>query len=96
MGGMICKQPNGKYCRFSSIVDAPTHINMTEENYMEVCAERAKAEAKDTIENYLYPFDEMLKRCRVKDTDECGNMTRDEFEEIIKACNDPNGKFEIL
>lgn len=31
---MICKQPNGLYCRFSSVVDTFTHINMTEQEEM--------------------------------------------------------------
>ena len=34
MGAFIAKQPNGKYCRFSTIVDCPTHINMTKEDYI--------------------------------------------------------------
>lgn len=41
MGGFIAKQPNGKYCRFSSVVDCPTHINMTFEDYVKVIMERA-------------------------------------------------------
>ena len=31
MGAFICKQPNGKYCRFSTVVDSITDYNMTEE-----------------------------------------------------------------
>lgn len=30
--GMIAKQPNGLYCRVSTMVDAPTHTNMSLEN----------------------------------------------------------------
>lgn len=33
MAGFICKQPNGLYCRFSTIVDCPTHVNMTQEEF---------------------------------------------------------------
>ena len=29
MGAFISKQPNGLYCRFSTIVDTITHYNMT-------------------------------------------------------------------
>lgn len=29
---MIAKQPNGKYCRVSTIVDAPTHWNWSEKD----------------------------------------------------------------
>ena len=34
MGAFISKQPNGLYCRFSSVVDCPTHWNMTKEDYI--------------------------------------------------------------
>ena len=29
MAGFISKQPNGLYCRFSSVTDCPTAWNMT-------------------------------------------------------------------
>jgi len=32
----IARQPNGLLCRFSSFVDAVTHINMSEEDYIEM------------------------------------------------------------
>lgn len=53
MGSFICKQPNGLYCRFSSVVDCPTHWNMTEEDYINL-----------TLENYLRPFDWVKKYFR--------------------------------
>lgn len=56
MEAFISKQPNGKYCRFSTVVDTLTHINMTEEEYVEMCAERARKEARDVLKNYLQPF----------------------------------------
>ncbi|HHH6108177.1 TPA: hypothetical protein ACP2DU_002819 [Listeria monocytogenes] len=31
MPGLIAKQPNGLYCRISTVVEAPTHDNMTKE-----------------------------------------------------------------
>jgi hypothetical protein len=40
MGVFIAKQPNGKYCRFSTVVDSVTYYNMSEEDYIEMCAER--------------------------------------------------------
>ena len=36
MAGFISKQPNGLYCRFSTVVDCPTDWNMTEDDYIEV------------------------------------------------------------
>ena len=37
MPGIIAKQPNGLYCRISTIIDAPTHSNMTEQDYIDLC-----------------------------------------------------------
>ena len=46
MPAFISKQPNGLYCRFSTIVDTLTHIDMTEEEYIELCVEEAKEKEK--------------------------------------------------
>ena len=61
MGAFIAKQPNGLYCRFSTVVDGITHYNMTEEDYIEMCAEKARKEARDVLKNYLRPFSEVKK-----------------------------------
>ena len=61
MGAFIAKQPNGLYCRYSSIVDNITHHNMTEEDYINLCVERAKEEAKEILEK-AKPFSEVLER----------------------------------
>lgn len=74
----ISRQPNGLLCRFSTVVDCPTHWNMTEEEYIEMCAERARQEAREVIVNHLRPFDEM-KQCFLPN-----NMTKKEFKNIIK------------
>lgn len=42
MGSFVCKQPNGKYCRFSTVVDTVTDYDMTEEDYVELCKEKAE------------------------------------------------------
>lgn len=60
MGAIIARQPNGLYCRFSSVVDTITDYNMTEEEYIEMCAERARKEARDVLKNYLRPFENVL------------------------------------
>lgn len=39
MGWMIVKQPNGKFSRFSEVVDDFTIMNMTEEEAIEECRE---------------------------------------------------------
>lgn len=79
MGAFIAKQPNGLLCRFSSVVDCVTHYNMTEDDYVEMCAERARKEARFNLEkdkHFLRPFS------MVKESFLPNNMTEEEFEDI--------------
>lgn len=78
MGAFITRQPNGLLCRFSTIVDCITHYNMTEEDYIEMEAEKAREEARNVINNYLKPY-EWIDEYFVPN-----NMTQDEFEAIKK------------
>ena len=78
MAGSLTKQPNGLYCRFSSIVDRPTHWNMTKEEYIEMSSDyQVEAEAIDTIENYLQPFESIIERCTLD------NISLDEFVDFL-------------
>lgn len=90
MSAFIAKQPNEKYCRFSGVVDCPTHINMTREDYINMCMERARKEAEDVLENYLQPFE-----C-VEESFCPNNMTKKEFAEVLKSMSDPNGEYTVL
>lgn len=90
----IFRQPNGKLGRFSSVVDCPTHINMTEEDYInyrvEIAVEEAKRNARVELTHYIHPF-----------TDAKGsfipvNMTKNEFDDVVVKMQDPNGKYEEL
>ena len=76
----IARQPNGLLCRFSTIVDAVTDINMTEEEYIELRAERAREEARRDLEDkrFVKPFD-----CVLEDT-RFDNMTYDEWQGYLK------------
>ena len=78
MAGFIAKQPNGLYCRFSTVVGCPTDWNMTAEDYIELCKQKAEKEAKDVLENHLQPFE------KVKDYFYPSNMTDKEFDEFLK------------
>ena len=78
MGAFISKQPNGKYCRFSTVVDTITHYNMTEEEYIEMCAERARKEARDVLERYTRPFQQVI------DWFYPNNDTQQQFAEKLK------------
>ena len=76
--GFVAKQPNGLYCRFSTVLDCPTHWNITKEEYIEYCAERARDEAREAIEKNLKPF-EFVKEYFVPN-----NMSKSEFEKFLK------------
>ena len=85
MASFIAKQPNGLYCRFSTVVDCPTDWDMTEEDYIELCKEKAEKEARDILKNYLRPFDEVKERFLPN------NMTQEEFDEFLKEASERKG-----
>jgi hypothetical protein len=78
MGSYVSKQPNGLYCRFSSVVDCPTDWNMTAEDYIEMCAEKAREEAREVLAKHLQPFD------RVMDDFSINNMTEKQFNKFLR------------
>ena len=86
MGAFIARQPNGLLCRFSSVVDCITDYNMTEEEYIEMCAEKARKEARDTLDNYMQPF-EIVDRCFFPN-----NMTTEEHKRIMMEMEKPADK----
>ena len=76
----IARQPNGLLCRFSYIVDTVTHINMTEEDYIELCAELARQEARRNLQSkhFVEPFSRILKDVRLD------NMSRSEWKDCLE------------
>ena len=92
MGGFIAKQPNGLYCRYSSVVDNITHYNMTEDDYIELVVERAKEEAREILEramsfdmviSSLYPDTKRDLRKMNEILKECGSqvlLKEDDYE----------------
>ena len=98
MGAFICKQPNGKYCRFSTVVDTITHYNMTEDEYVAECikraVDRAIEDARCVLKNHLKPFDEVKKQFIPN------NNTVEEFNEMLKEMGDTEqldpGKYEEI
>lgn len=84
MASFIAKQPNGLYCRFSTIVDCPTHINMTEEDYLNnvTGTVRNRVEGKVILEQHLQPFSEVEERFIPN------NMTERAFEVLLRKVND--------
>lgn len=78
MGAFIARQPNGLLCRFSSVVDTLTHYNMTEEEYIEYCAEKAREDAKWLLEHNVKPFNLVIKEFRPM------NMSVEEFNAYLR------------
>lgn len=92
MIGFIAKQPNGLYCRFSTVVDCPTHINMTKEDYLNNVTGTVanKEEGEKVLKKYLQPFSEVEERFIPN------NMTERAFEVLLRKVNDDNQKgYEI-
>lgn len=79
MGAFIAQQPNGLYCRFSTVVDTVTHYNMTREDYLNnvTGTTRNRADAEDTLVNYLHQFSEVVERFIPN------NMSQEEFNELL-------------
>lgn len=78
MGAFISKQPNGLYCRFSTVVDCPTDYNMTAEEYIELCAEKAREEARYVLENRTRPFEWVIEHFSPRE------MTQKEFDIFLQ------------
>ena len=70
------------YCRFSTVVDTITHYNMTEDEYIDLCVQRAIEEARDVLKNHLRPFDEVKKQFMPN------NDTVEEFNKLLKEMGD--------
>ncbi|MFT0484279.1 hypothetical protein ACMSDP_07650 [Bacteroides thetaiotaomicron] len=74
----IARQKNGLLCRFSTVIDTVTDYNMTDEEYIEKCAQKAREEAQETLKHYLRPFEQ------VKASFVPTNMSRSEFKRILR------------
>ena len=81
MGAFISKQPNGLYCRFSTVTDCVTHYNMTEDDYVSWIVESAKEEAKDILLYHTRPFEEVTENFMDN------NISKKQFEGILKEMN---------
>jgi hypothetical protein len=81
MGAYICKQPNGKFCRFSTVVDTVTNWNMTEQDYIDMCVADAIRRAKEVLAN-PEPFGLVKYNFRPY------NNTIEEFDGMLKEMGD--------
>lgn len=80
MGSFIARQPNGLLCRHSSVVDCITEYNMTEEEYIEMCAERAREDARINLrqKSFVKPYEWVIENFLPN------HMSEEEFLQIRK------------
>lgn len=80
MGRYIARQPNGLLCRFSTVVDCVTVYNMTEEDYIELCAEEAREEARYNLSRngFIEPYSRIISDTLFN------NTTEEQFKELRK------------
>jgi len=57
MGQQIIKQPNGKCCLFSSVVDNVTYYDMTKKEIVEVWTEKAKKDFEEKVSDIVSKLD---------------------------------------
>lgn len=53
MIGQIIKQPNGKFCIFSRIIDNVTYSNVTPEQIIEILVAEAREDITDEVNNII-------------------------------------------
>lgn len=100
MGSVYYKQPNGRYCRYSTVVDCVTHYNMTEDDILELCIQNAIHEAIITGRRYMddeshfHSFEELV--AKYEDPEELdedgtafGEMTIEQFASIKEEMTKP-------
>ena len=91
MGAYYAKQPNGLYCRFSTVVDSVTHWNITKEQainmqlgYLDVTPAEQKIR-EDMFDKRLKPFETIKKDFTA------ANDTIEEFQDLLKEMGDTEG-----
>ena len=92
MGKKIIKQPNGKYCLFSSVVDNVTHYDCTPEEIVEALVESYRGSVEIQVSNtikkletgekpyhqFTMSYDEMIQKIKMQHGE-------DEAADIIKT-----------
>jgi len=78
-GAFIARQPNGLYCRFSHVTECLTHINMTEEDYMNNFTGNvsSRAEAEEILKYHVEDFSRVNRFATTK------NMTEAECKRTM-------------
>ena len=99
MGSVYYKQPNGRYCRYSTVVDCVTHYNMTEDDILQLFIERAVSDAIRNARNFVsnkknfYPFKELTKLYSTPEPS--GEMSVEDFNRIKAEMIKPTNEFTL-
>ena len=83
MGRFVSRQPNGRLCLFSTIVDTVVRHNMTDEEFVRMQMEEAREKAEHLIQKGLKPFS------MVQENFVPGEMTQKEFDTIMDEMTRP-------
>lgn len=93
MGAIFYKQPNGRYCRYSTVVDCVTDYNMNKYDIIKLFVEDAIDSAEEFIndEKNFHKFEELTEKYEDLGPDEepTGEMSVEEFEKIRKRMEEP-------
>ena len=96
MAEFIAKQPNGKYCRYSTVGDRFTDINMSKEDYVKLKIAQARKDAEYEIETCesMIPPPNMIQIIYGRGAGKSSKTLK--LIDIFKKMNDPNGVYEKL
>jgi hypothetical protein len=93
MGAIFYKQPNGRYCRYSTVVDCVTDYNMSKYDIIKLFVEDAIDSAEEFIDNEknFHKFEELTEKYEDLGPDEepLGEMTVNEFKNLKKQMEEP-------
>lgn len=94
----ICKQPNGKYCIYSTVIDMPMCINMTiDDFYKNTTKETQRQFDLSDFENAPTLQSIYKKRYNLEEiTADDFDMSEERFAETMRKMSDENGVFEKL
>jgi hypothetical protein len=94
METFIARQPNGLLCRFSWETNTVTHFNMTDDEYIKMCQEKAaneaSKEAREILKNHTEPFYMVRQFFLPK------NMSKAEFDKILKKMERPKDEIKKM
>lgn len=83
MARQIIKQPNGKFCIFSSIVDNVTYYHMEEQDIINAWVEESKKDIEENVKKIIQALNEGKKPYYQNTMD---------YQEMIKTIKNIHGK----